>query len=276
MTLEFPNPATQTTYTYQGVTYLWDGIAWHIESQNFLNTLQPASVAELVYILTAELGVVDLGTPDENGNTYTLTQEPPGEAIEVHLDGLKVVEGIDFTVSRATNSITFPADLPVSTQVLISVLTPRSELAPGAMDSFLILDLDIDWTTVGNPSGMIDGVRTIFEPHYQDPATLEVNPISTNSEALAIQIGGVRQEPGVDYTMSGSTLTFAIAPQPNTGLWGVYYRAMAPGNGYTLLSHGTTAQRDAIVAPEAGIRVNSDTGVLEFYNGSAWLTVATV
>jgi hypothetical protein len=41
-------------------------------------------------------------------------------------------------------------------------------------------------------------------------------------EELEIYINGLRQRPGVDYTVDGSTLTFAVAPAGGVELWGLY------------------------------------------------------
>lgn len=276
MTLQFPDPASQTFYAYEGRNYIWDGIGWHLDSNNILNRLQPAAQAELTYVLVTPVDEVVFSDPDLTGQTYTLETTLPGEGVEVHLDGIKVIEDIDYFVDRANNRVTFPADLPASTAIQVSILTPRSEIAPGQVEVHKLLNLDIDWSDGGQPPGQIDGVNTQFQPYYADPVTSDPVAILGTASSLSFFYGGVRQIPGEDYTVSGAVVTFAQPPQPGVGFWGIYYSSVPPGNGQTLLASGTSAQRDAIASPLPGIRINTETGTLEFYNGSTWLTVTTV
>jgi hypothetical protein len=53
------------------------------------------------------------------------------------------------------------------------------------------------------PSGTIDGSNTQF--------SLAETPLE--NDAVDVYIDGLKQTPGVDYTISGSDITFSAAPQ---------------------------------------------------------------
>jgi hypothetical protein len=53
------------------------------------------------------------------------------------------------------------------------------------------------------PSGVMDGVNATF--------TLAFPPNPTDS--LGLYLNGIRQEPGVDFTLSGSTITYTVPPK---------------------------------------------------------------
>jgi hypothetical protein len=52
------------------------------------------------------------------------------------------------------------------------------------------------------PSGVIDGVNDVF--------TLSQIPLE--DDAVEVYLNGLKQIPVVDYTISGATITFVIAP----------------------------------------------------------------
>jgi hypothetical protein len=57
------------------------------------------------------------------------------------------------------------------------------------------------------PTGLVNGANTIF--------TLALAP--SPSSSLTLYLNGLRQDQGVDYTISGSTITFATVSVPMTG-----------------------------------------------------------
>ena len=62
-------------------------------------------------------------------------------------------------------------------------------------------------------SGTYDGVNTVFTLHY--------NP-NKDSEELS-NTAGARMHKGIDYTLSGKTLTMTVAPDPSDSLF-IKYR----------------------------------------------------
>lgn len=63
------------------------------------------------------------------------------------------------------------------------------------------------------PSGTINGSNTAFTIGY---APME-------SEVLMVFLNGLLQRQGTDYTFSGTTITFAVAPASNSTLDAFYF-----------------------------------------------------
>jgi hypothetical protein len=131
----------------------------------------------------------------------------------------------------------------------------------------------------------------------QTAYTLSAPPGSLGS--TEVYLNGVRQLPATDYTLSGTTLTFLVAPPAGTGnifvrwistqainvpaLESVGQAQVAPSYDATLVKKtattgsavipaGTEAQRDG--APAAGyFRFNTTLAKFEGYTGTAWGSV---
>ena len=84
---------------------------------------------------------------------------------------------------------------------------------PQQSGAFRILD-DISLTS--HSSGGFNGTRTTFALTVGNAALTVGLP-----ETLTIAIDGVVQEPGTAYTISGSNIVFAAAPQTEATFWGV-------------------------------------------------------
>jgi hypothetical protein len=114
----------------------------------------------------------------------------------------------------------------------------------------------------------------------------------TNSNELEVFVNNVRQEPGVAYTASGTSIVFSEAVASTDSIYVVYQGrsigTAAPGDGsvnastlssalYNLTQYfkipvGTTSQRPS--SSTSGMtRLNSTTGAIEVYSGSTWQTL---
>lgn len=62
------------------------------------------------------------------------------------------------------------------------------------------------------PSGTVNGINVTF--------TLSSTP--TASANVILWLDGIVQYQGIDYTISGSTITMTVAPVTNQTLWAVY------------------------------------------------------
>lgn len=62
------------------------------------------------------------------------------------------------------------------------------------------------------PSGTINGINVTF--------TLSGTPVANAS--LVLYQDGVTQYQGTDYTVSGTTITMAVAPEVGQTLWATY------------------------------------------------------
>lgn len=63
-----------------------------------------------------------------------------------------------------------------------------------------------------------DGSRTVFTMQDQGGTPLDIQ----NNEHVEVFVDGHMQQPGVDYTASGSVLTFTEAPLATSNLWGIW------------------------------------------------------
>lgn len=73
-------------------------------------------------------------------------------------------------------------------------------------------------------------------------------------------------------TLNGTTNQISVSGTNPTRTVGLADNLIAPGTGSLTLPTGTTAQRPG--TPTAGMsRFNSTTGVLEYYNGTSWISI---
>lgn len=234
MTLQFPIPQfVGQAVAYGGQVWIWDGIAWAIDdvaSRLDLATV-PAYEGQFVYKITgAPANFVSLGTPDLFGATFTLSSTPPFEGVKAYVNGslLTPDDGSgtigDYTVDRVTNRVVFQSPVAVNSEVIIGVLTPSDNLAPGRVDVVPIKDLGIDWAAIPPTGGMVDGVRTQFTLYWDRPGVGQQAAVISANEALAVVQNGRRLQPGIDYTVTGSTLTMTVAPPAGQPFWALWYR----------------------------------------------------
>lgn len=59
------------------------------------------------------------------------------------------------------------------------------------------------WTDE-TPSGTINGSNTVFT----------VSSLPVENEAVDVYVDGIKQIPTTDYSVSGATITFVVAPAP--------------------------------------------------------------
>ena len=93
--------------------------------------ISKAHVATLSYLVAAPQAVFDLGVADTLGRTYTLGLDPSGqpyEKVDIYLNGVRLINGDDFTVDIAANTVTFTQPVPTNATVLVDVLIPEDGL----------------------------------------------------------------------------------------------------------------------------------------------------
>jgi len=174
--------------------YVWTGSQWETMTQP-----QRASLMTLWYRATANQTVFPLNTPDLNGVTFTLNTVEP-QQIDVHVNGLKLMQGTNWTVNVATSTVTFLQPVTLNSLVAFDILMPVTQLGPGNVFSWSLKPL------VGQ-----DGVKTVFTPLQVKQAGGPAVTVNKNEELL-VSMDGVLQEPTVAFSASGSTLTFVVAP----------------------------------------------------------------
>ena len=144
--------------------------------------------------------------------------------------------------------------------------------------------------------------------------TLQVSSVNVSPESannILINLGGVMQNPGTDYTIAASTITFTTAPANGLSFWGLILGAgintatvadqvitnakisntagiagskidpdfsdvNAVTKRFMILPKVTTTERGNLTGLESGAFIYNETlNKLQIYNGSAWETVTS-
>jgi hypothetical protein len=138
---------------------------------------------------------VPLGTLNGSNASFTLSNVPnPAASLAVFRNGLLLRQGGDFTLSA--NAVTFQTGAIPQTGDVLAASYRLSVSIPG-----------VGFVDQLTPSGSINGSNLVF--------TLSQTPSPTSS--LAVYRNGVRMTLGVDYTLSGATLSFGTGLAPQSG-----------------------------------------------------------
>jgi hypothetical protein len=203
-----PNPIAPGSFYYDltatpPTVMFWNGSSWAPPT----GALTPGYLARYVYIATA--GQTVFNGPDINGKAPAFSNE----GHDVHLNGVRLLPTTDFVANDVTDSMTIAEAPGAGAIVQWDLLVPADKINSAAMDAFKVQPLDPD------------GVATSFALNYINPATGSPAPCAVGSGAqLLVNLDGVVQEPGIDYTAVGATLTLAVAPRDDAKLWAVWYR----------------------------------------------------
>jgi hypothetical protein len=135
----------------------------------------------------------------------------------VHVNGVKLIEGDDYTVNTSTSTLTLVDPVAPGGVVQWDLLIPASMLAPGAVNAYKILPM------------VPNGTLTAFHLSYTDPSSGNPTDASVGTGAqLWVSVDGVVQEPGVDFVATGATLTMSTPPPADSHFWAVWYKPGAP------------------------------------------------
>lgn len=208
-------PLAPGMFYYQyppGILLMWDGVRW----EPFTT---PTPAITTTYVYQAVAGQTVFSGLDLFGSLLAFDQDFP-EPVDLHVNGVRLVNSRgtgfgDFSVDTDAGSVTIldPDGLVANAIVQIDLLMPRERLVP------VISTVSIQ--KLQNIASSFDGVAVDFPiRNITDGSSISV---ATPME-LSISLDGVIQEPAVDYTVSGSTLTFAQAPPAGTRFWAVRYQ----------------------------------------------------
>jgi hypothetical protein len=138
---------------------------------------------------------IPAGVINGANRSFTLANTPnPAASLTLFNNGLMQDQGVDYTLSA--NMITFAtAGVPQTGDILVASYRLAVSL-PG-----------VGFVDQVTPTGAINGVNTVF--------TLSQSP--SPGASLTVFLNGLRMSAGVDYTLSGTTITFASASVPQTG-----------------------------------------------------------
>ena len=178
---------------------------------NWIPITQPtqAAVASLFYSVTNySTTFFTLSTADKLGNTAILTTRNQ-YGVQVTVNGVRKVPSKgafvgDYTVSVANNRVTFASTLPFDALVVIDILVdPDNIMTPGVTSTTL-------------KQFVVNGSTATFELRRLSNNAL-VSPASV--EALTVWVDGLVQRPGVDFTLSGSNITFTDTPAADSEVY---------------------------------------------------------
>jgi hypothetical protein len=138
---------------------------------------------------------VPAGAQDGSNRTFTLASAPnPASSLAVYRNGLLLRQNGDFTLSGST--LTFvPGAAPQPADALLASYRVNVTL-PG-----------VGFVDGESPAGAINGTNASF--------TLAQTP--SPAASLAVYRNGIRLKSGLDYTFTGTSITFAGGYIPQTG-----------------------------------------------------------
>jgi hypothetical protein len=204
--VQVPNPLAPGSFYYDlttGQLLVWNGSEWTSPY-----ALASGALSQFVYQATA--GQLNFSGADYFGVTPNVGNSPS----DVHLNGVRLVATIDYTINTATSVLTL-VNISVTAGSILQwdLLVPPDDLVPGNVHSFKAL------LTPSAP----DGTNKIFTMKYTHP-TNGLQPVNvTDGAQLQVSIDGIVQEPGIDYSASANTLTMAVAPVNAARFWVVWF-----------------------------------------------------
>ena len=210
------NPATGMTVPdplavgsfYYDTTYntvmVWNGTSWQPPG------VQVAAGYRARYVYISTEAQLTYSGADINGVAPMFTNE----GHDVCLNGVRLVPTLDYTIDPATDSMTLAESPGAGAVVQWDLMIPPDQINSAKVDAFKVETLTPD------------GVTATFALLYIDPSVgPPAVPTAIGQGAqLMVVLDGVMQEPGVDFTALGSTLTLSSAPRADSKLWAVWYR----------------------------------------------------
>lgn len=205
--VKVPNPLAPGSFYYNTTTgqlFIWDGTQWQ---QPFVPVLTPGYLASYLYVATA--GQTTFSGADSNGRIPDVTPDTPSD---VHVNGLRLVYGTQYTVNTATNTLTLLTPATAGALVQWDLLSGQANENIGSV--FL---RKITLTPVPN------GTVTAFTMTWNDP-DLGIQPVEvTSGVQLQVTLDGIVQEPGLDYVAHSDILTMSAAPPVNSHFWAIWF-----------------------------------------------------
>ena len=115
-----------------------------------------------------------------------------------------------------------------------------------------------DYKTIDDVSGSFNGSATSFALQVGGSAPV---PFPKYETQLIISVGGVVQEPGTGFTLSGTNIVFGSAPASGEAFFGV----LLAGADY--LNAGGTFPDGTVAVPSITFSSDTDTGIFRSGNG---------
>lgn len=115
-----------------------------------------------------------------------------------------------------------------------------------------------DYKTIDDVSGSFNGSATSFALQVGGSAPV---PFPKYETQLIISVGGVVQEPGTGFTLSGTNIVFGSAPASGESFFGVILA------GADYLNAGGTFPDGTVAVPSITFSSDTDTGIFKSGNG---------
>jgi hypothetical protein len=115
-----------------------------------------------------------------------------------------------------------------------------------------------DYKTIDDVSGSFNGSTTSFALQVGGSAPV---PFPKYETQLIISVGGVVQEPGTGFTLSGTNIVFGSAPASGEAFFGVILA------GADYLNAGGTFPDGTVSVPSITFSSDTDTGIFKSGNG---------
>ena len=115
-----------------------------------------------------------------------------------------------------------------------------------------------DYKTIDDVSGSFNGSTTSFALQVGGSAPV---PFPKYETQLIISVGGVVQEPGTGFTLSGTNIVFGSAPASGESFFGVILA------GADYLNAGGTFPDGTVSVPSITFSSDTDTGIFKSGNG---------
>lgn len=164
----------------------------------------PSSVRVYKYTIVTETTL--LPVLDDFGNALEF-DVVRGDAVSLYLNGSRQVGGVDFLLNIDA-TITLLVPMPAGNIVEVQVLgRPSTRFSRQA----ILIDTSL-W--------VLNGITKTFD--LQQSAGIFVSPANAAACMVCLGASGVQpvpQRPGVQFTIAGSKITFALAPSPGTTVW---------------------------------------------------------
>jgi len=203
------------------------------------------------------------GTGGSGGSTWIGVPSVDPSVTQVYIDG--VTDGQTYnvrvrSVNAAGSSSDWVSAAPVTVSGTASVIPPATISGDGASSGDVLVWDGTAWvptTPTGGggtavreiPTGTMNGTNTVF--------TLSSAPDPASS--LLLFLNGIEQLPGTDYTLSGATITYTVAPSAtdwHMAWYGTVGGGVTTGElviGFVIVSGSTgTNVGPMLAAPHAG------------------------
>lgn len=201
-----PNPIPPGSIYYDTTSHqvmVWNGSAWK-------TSVAQVSSFHASYVYEATDGQQDFSGPDTAGQTPDVGDFPS----MVHVNGVRLVPGLDYSIDVGTDTLHISTPLTATSMVQWDLLVPPAP-STAIVKVWKMLPL------------VPDGSTQDFSLTYVNASSATVPANVGSSPELLVSLDGALQEPGADFSASGSALHLSVVPPADAHLWAVWFEPEA-------------------------------------------------